>query len=48
MTAKQLNDFTCRSLMALKTAQADGDHKNVRIIDALVRAHGIPANYPSR
>lgn len=49
MTAKQLNDFTARWLMALKTPQTDGDRKNVRIIiDALTRAHGIPANYRPR
>lgn len=49
MTAPQLNDFTARWLMALKTSQADGDHKRARvIIDALAKAHGIPANYPPR
>jgi hypothetical protein len=49
MTAKQLNNFTARWLMALKTSQADGDGKNVRIIiDALAKAHGISANYPQR
>jgi len=33
----------------LKTSQADGDSKNVRIsIDALAKARGIPANYPPR
>jgi hypothetical protein len=49
MTAKQLNDFTARWLMALKTSQADSDHRHVRIIvDALAKAHGIPANYPPR
>jgi hypothetical protein len=41
--------FTARWLLALKTAQADGDHKTARIIvDALARAHGISANYPAR
>jgi hypothetical protein len=41
--------FTTRWLMALKTSQADGDSKNVRIsIDALAKARGIPANYPPR
>ncbi|MEH2484362.1 hypothetical protein [Bradyrhizobium sp. AZCC 2230] len=49
MTAKQLHEFTARWLMALKTAQADDNRKNVRIIiDALAKAHGIPANYPPR
>ncbi len=33
----------------LKTSQADGDSKNLRaIIDALAKAHSIPANYPPR
>ncbi|WP_262048460.1 hypothetical protein [Bradyrhizobium sp. Bra78] len=49
MSAQQLNDFTVRWLMALKTSQADGDHKRVRIIiDALAKAHGIPVNYGPR
>jgi hypothetical protein len=49
MTARQLNEFTTCWLMALKTSQANGDNKNVRIIiDALAKAHGIPANYPPR
>jgi hypothetical protein len=35
--------------MALKTSQADRDHRCVRIIiDALAKAHGISANYPPR
>jgi hypothetical protein len=43
------NTFTTRWLMALKTSQADGDSKHVRIIiDALAKADGIPANYPPR
>jgi hypothetical protein len=49
MTLQERDAFTARWLMALKTSQADGDNKNVRIIiDALAKAHGIPANYPSR
>jgi len=49
MTLKERDAFTTRWLMALKTSQADGDSKNVRtIIDALAKAHGIPANYPPR
>jgi hypothetical protein len=35
--------------MALKTARADGDRKTIRVVlDALAKAHGIPANYPPR
>jgi hypothetical protein len=47
MTAKQLmNDFTARCLMALKTSQASGNSRRVRIlIDALAKAHGLE-NYP--
>jgi hypothetical protein len=46
MTLQERDAFTARWLMALKTSQADGDHKNVRtIIDALAKAHGIPVNY---
>lgn len=49
MSAIELDDFTARWLMALKTAQPDGDRKRVRIIiDALAKAHGIPTNYPPR
>jgi hypothetical protein len=49
MTLKERDAFTARWLMALKTSQADGDNKNVRIIiDALAKVHGIPANYPPR
>lgn len=49
MTLKERDDFTARWLMALKTAQAHGDHKNAQIIvDALAKAHGIPASYPPR
>lgn len=49
MTVKERGAFTARWLMALKTSHADGDNKNVRIIiDALAKAHGIPANYPPR
>jgi hypothetical protein len=49
MNTKELNDFTARWLMALKTAQADGDRKTARIIvDALAKAHGISASYPAR
>ena len=45
----RVDAFTARWLMALKTSQADDDTKRVRIIiDALARAHGIPANYPPR
>jgi hypothetical protein len=41
--------FTGRCLLALKTAQADGDHKTARIVvDAIGKAHGIPASYPAR
>lgn len=48
MTIKERDAFTCRWLMALKTSQANGDSKNVRIIiDALAKAHGIPADYPN-
>jgi len=47
MNTKELNAFTARWLMALRTAQADGNRKTVRIIvDALARAHEIPAAYP--
>jgi hypothetical protein len=36
-------------LLVLKTAQADGDNKTARVvIDALAKAHGIPASYPAR
>jgi hypothetical protein len=46
--SRERDAFTTRWLMALKTSQADGDSKNVRvIIDALAKAHGIPANYPN-
>jgi hypothetical protein len=49
MTIKERDAFTGRWLLALKTAQADGDRSTVRvIIDALAKAHGIPANYPPR
>lgn len=49
MTAIELNDFSARWLLALKTARADGNRKNVRIIiDALAKVHGISANYPPR
>ena len=49
MNTKELNAFTARWLMALKTAQADGDHKTACIIvNALAKAHGIPASYPPR
>jgi hypothetical protein len=49
MTLQERDAFTTRWLMALKTSQADGDSRNVRIIiDALAKAHGIPANYPPR
>lgn len=49
MTIKERDAFTARWLMALKTAQADGNRKNVRIIiDALAKAHGISANCPPR
>ena len=49
MTLQERDAFTTRWLMALKTSQADGDSKNVCIIiDALAKAHGIPANYPPR
>ena len=42
MTAKQLNQFTARCLMILKTAQTDGNSKTVRVvIDALAKAHGV-------
>lgn len=48
MTAKQLNDFTARWLMALKTSQADGDDEAARIIiEALAKAHDLE-NYPPR
>ena len=47
MKTKELNDFTARCLLALKTAQADGDRKTARIIaNALAKAHSIPASYP--
>jgi hypothetical protein len=46
-TAKELNDFTMRMLLALKTAQMDDDRETMRtIIDSLGEAHGIPATYP--
>jgi hypothetical protein len=46
MKSKKLNDFTKRMLLALKTAQMDGDRDVERqLIDALVKAHGIPASY---
>jgi hypothetical protein len=49
MTIRERDAFTARWLLALKTAQADGDHKTARIIvDALAKAHGIPASYPAR
>jgi hypothetical protein len=49
MTLQERDAFTARWLMALKTSQADGDRKNVRIIiDVLARVHGIPASYPPR
>jgi hypothetical protein len=49
MTLQERDAFTTRWLMALKTSQADGNSKNVRIIiDALAKAHGIPAAYPPR
>ncbi|MCC8954111.1 hypothetical protein H8B02_11755 [Bradyrhizobium sp. Pear77] len=49
MTIQERDAFTARWLMALKISQADGDTRRVRIIiDALAKAHGIPANYPLR
>jgi hypothetical protein len=48
MTIKERDAFSTRMLMALKTSQADGDSRRVRvIIDALARAHGLE-NYPPR
>jgi hypothetical protein len=47
MKTKALNEFTARALLVLKTAQASGDRDTMRvIIDALGKAHGIPASYP--
>jgi hypothetical protein len=50
MTIQEIRDrdeFTTRWLMALKTSQADGDRKSVRIIiDMLAKEHGIPVDYP--
>lgn len=48
MTVQERDAFTTRWLIALKTSQADGDGKTMRIIiDALAKAHRIPANYPN-
>jgi hypothetical protein len=42
MTLKERDAFTARCLMILKTAQADGSGKTVRVvIDALAKAHGV-------
>lgn len=51
MTIKEIEDrdaFAARWLMALKTSQADGDHKRVRIItDALAKAHELESYPPT-
>jgi hypothetical protein len=42
MTSKERDAFTCRCLMILATARADGDRKTVRVVlDAMSRAHGV-------
>jgi hypothetical protein len=47
MKTKELNEFTQRMLLALKTAQHDRDRDAMgTIIDTLAQAHGIPATYP--
>jgi hypothetical protein len=49
MTIKERAAFTARCLLVLKTAHSDGNSKTVRVvIDALAKAHGIPASYPAR
>jgi hypothetical protein len=49
MTLKERDAFTVRCLMILKTAQAVGNSKTARVVvDALAKAHGIPASYPAR
>ncbi len=48
MTIKERDAFTGRCLLVLATARADKDHKTVRtVLDALAKAHGIPASYPA-
>jgi hypothetical protein len=45
MAIKERDAFTTRCLMILATARADKNNKTVRVVlDALVKAHGIPAH----